>query len=247
MADWSARQYLKFEDERTRPPRDLLAQVPLQQPRLVVDLGCGPGNSTELLVERFPQAEDHRPRFVARHAAQGARTAAASAPSSRPTSRHGRRARDTDLLFANAVFQWVPDHPHVLRRLLEALPAGGVLAVQMPDNTGEPAHRACSARWPRTARGRPALAQAVRPRRRAAAGGLLRPAQAGLLRISTSGTASTITSWRRRRRLSNGSRAPRCSRYWRSLDAAMRERNFSPPILQRSPPPISRASTARCC
>jgi trans-aconitate 2-methyltransferase len=139
MDDWSARQYLKFEDERTRPPRDLLAQVPLLRPRLVVDLGCGPGNSTELLVERFPQSEvvglDSSPDMLrkARERLPKCTFVEADIESWAADPR-------ADLLFANASFQWIPDHPQVLRRLLEALPAGGVLAVQMPDNAREPSH-----------------------------------------------------------------------------------------------------------
>jgi trans-aconitate 2-methyltransferase len=138
MADWDARQYLKFEDERTRPPRDLLAQVPLQQPRLIVDLGCGPGNSTELLIERFPGAEvvglDSSPEMLrkARERLPECKFIEADITTWTP-------AVGTDLLFSNATFQWVPDHPRVLRRLLEVLPADGVLAVQMPDNTAEAA------------------------------------------------------------------------------------------------------------
>jgi len=138
MDDWNARQYLKFEDERTRPVRDLLAQVPLERVRRAVDLGCGPGNSTELLLARFPQAEilglDSSPDMLrqARERLPRCRFVETDIAAWTPPER-------TDLLFANAVFQWVPDHPRVMRKLVETLPAGGVLAAQMPDNTEEPA------------------------------------------------------------------------------------------------------------
>jgi len=136
---WSAEQYLKFEDERTRPARDLLAQVPLASARAVYDLGCGPGNSTELLVERFGLSAvtglDSDADMLEKAAARLPRTPFLAADLA-----EWHPPVPADLLYANAVFQWLPDHVSVLDRLMDGLLPGGVLAVQMPDNLDEPSH-----------------------------------------------------------------------------------------------------------
>ncbi len=150
MAEWSPTQYLKFEDERTRPAAELLARVPLERPHRILDVGCGPGNSTELLVRRYPEAEvtgiDSSLEMIAaaRKRLPDARFAVADVETYHP-------AHPFSLVFGNAVFQWVPDHLDVVARLFAAAPEGGVVALQVPDNRDEPTHMlmAAVARRPR--------------------------------------------------------------------------------------------------
>ena len=140
---WDPALYLSFADERTRPARDLLAQVPLRDPGAVVDMGCGPGNSTELLVARFPSAKVlglDTSTAMLEEAAQRVPHASFAAGDAATWLPDG----DVQLLFANAVYQWVPDHLAVLTRQFRAMTPGAVLAVQMPDNLTEPTHRLMS-------------------------------------------------------------------------------------------------------
>lgn len=137
---WSAQQYLKFEDERTRPARDLLAQIAQETIQSGYDLGCGPGNSTELLTTRFGTDvitgidSDDDMLDKAKKRLPQTRFEQADLSDWRPKHK-------SDLFFANAVFQWLPNHLERLVTLMDHLNEGGALAVQMPDNLDEPSHQ----------------------------------------------------------------------------------------------------------
>ncbi len=139
-SDWNPELYRQFEDERTRPARELLARVALQDPKRVFDLGCGPGNSTELLVERFSSAEiigtDNSERMLVE--------ARARLPKCRfelSDITRWQPSQAPDLIYANAALQWVESHDELIPRLFDSLAPNGVLAIQMPDNREEPTHR----------------------------------------------------------------------------------------------------------
>ncbi|MFT4191289.1 MAG: trans-aconitate 2-methyltransferase [Comamonas sp.] len=145
MNTWNPDLYRRYEDERTRPAQELLARVPLDAVRCVVDLGCGPGNSTELLVHRYAQARvvgiDNDAAMIssARQRLPGVEFLQADMAEVRQWTQALGVA--PDLIFANAALQWTGDHETLIPRLFDALAPGGVLAIQMPDNRDEPTHR----------------------------------------------------------------------------------------------------------
>ena len=125
---WEPERYLQFADERLRPAQDLLARVPLPAPARVVDLGCGPGNVTALLAQRWPRAEligiDASTAMLDR-----ARRALPEARFEQADIRHWTPAEAPDLIFSNAALHWLDDHPSLFPRLLSLLAPGGVLLV----------------------------------------------------------------------------------------------------------------------
>jgi trans-aconitate 2-methyltransferase len=134
---WSAQQYVTFEDERTRPVRDLVAAIPNRAARRAIDIGCGPGNSTEVLKARYPGAEvsglDNSEDMLtaARKRLPDTRFTLASIATWREPDSY-------DVILSNAALQWVHDHANLYPRLMESLAPGGSLAVQTPDNVHLP-------------------------------------------------------------------------------------------------------------
>ncbi len=138
-SDWNPSLYMKFVDERTRAARDLLARVPLDSASLVYDLGCGPGNSSELLARRFPEADltgvDTSDAMLAH-----ARLRAPKATFVRLSIADWTPDAPPNLIFSNAALHFLPDHHKLIPRLAESLAPGGVFAPQMPSTANESSH-----------------------------------------------------------------------------------------------------------
>jgi trans-aconitate 2-methyltransferase len=137
---WCPAQYTKFEDERNRPARDLVAHIPNRVAATAADVGCGPGNSTELLRDRFPgaliTAIDSSAAMI-----EAARKRLPAIRFEVEDIAGWRSPGPFDVILANAALHWVPNHTAVLPVLIAKLAPGGSLAVQMPDNLDEPVPR----------------------------------------------------------------------------------------------------------
>jgi trans-aconitate 2-methyltransferase len=140
VATWDPTQYLSFKNQRLRPALELLARVPLAAPERIVDLGCGAGNVTRCLRERWPQAGlvgvDSSAEMLA-----AARKELPQIEWLRADMAVWEPPQPVDLIYSNAALHWLRNHAVLFPRLLECLRSGGVLAVQMPRNFTAPSHR----------------------------------------------------------------------------------------------------------
>ncbi len=134
MSNWNANHYLKFGDERTRAAIDLATRIKLESPKRIVDLGCGPGNSIQVLRSRWPKADicgvDSSPQMIA--------TASETYPNQQwimGDVSQWSAAEPFDVVFSNAALQWLPDHRPLMSHLLTLVNDGGALAFQIPSST----------------------------------------------------------------------------------------------------------------
>lgn len=146
---WNPQTYLAFADERTRPAAELLARLPDENPARVIDLGCGPGNSTALLRSRWADAHieglDSSPDMLAQAAKSGVAAQWIEADVGTWTA-----SQPYDVIFSNATYQWIGDHPALLPRLIAGVKPGGTFAFQVPHNQDAPSHalmRETAAAW----------------------------------------------------------------------------------------------------
>ncbi len=136
---WDPSQYLRFADQRRRPGIDLLARIGAQEPKYVYDLGCGAGNLTRLLAERWPRAKvvgvDSSAAML-----EKARSEAPAIEWRQADLATWRADQPADVIYSNAALHWLDGHRTLFMGLVDALAPGGTLAVQMPRNHGAASH-----------------------------------------------------------------------------------------------------------
>ncbi|MEM8671511.1 MAG: methyltransferase domain-containing protein [Planctomycetota bacterium] len=134
MTRWNASHYLRYGSERTRAASDLVARINLDTPRDIVDIGCGPGNSTSLLRERWPESNvlgiDNSPEMI-----DAARTAFPNGNWLLCDASDWSPPHPFELVYSNAALQWLPNHGELVSRLFASVATGGVLAFQIPSAT----------------------------------------------------------------------------------------------------------------
>lgn len=142
MPSWQPETYVQFEEERTQPCRDLISRISSRDPGKIIDLGCGPGNSTAALVGRWPKASiaglDSSAEMLARARERNPQCQWIHSD----ITRWAADEQDQfDIVFSNAALQWVDNHAAVYPSILARVSEGGVLAIQMPANMNEQAHQ----------------------------------------------------------------------------------------------------------
>lgn len=140
MTDWNPGHYLRYDDERSRPFFDLTARIAADAPRTVVDLGCGPGQLTATLAERWPSARVTGIDSSAQMLASAQQYAGPRLEFVQQDIGDFTPAEPVDVIVSNAALQWVDRHRQLLPRLVEALAPGGWLAFQVPGNQTSPSH-----------------------------------------------------------------------------------------------------------
>lgn len=129
--DWNPELYLKFDKERTQPSIDLVSKIHIENPRKIIDIGCGPGNSTQILKARWPESSilgiDNSESMISR------------AKSDFPDQKWQLFDAGTDtfqdtydIVYSNATIQWIHNHDLLLQKLSDIVNHGGVLAIQIP-------------------------------------------------------------------------------------------------------------------
>jgi len=140
VVQWDPEQYVRFADERGRPFHDLIARVGATAPRLIVDLGCGPGALTATLAQRWPAAQVEGLDASAEMIEAASPLAGPRLRFRQGTAEDWRPPSELDLLVSNATLQWVPSHRELLVGWAEALRPDGWLAFQVPANFDAPSH-----------------------------------------------------------------------------------------------------------